>query len=140
MYVRMIRTSAGKKAGTVMWLHLVTVIGARPGYAYAIASLTITLNVGADAELIDWNEGSDHFIIGERAEDFWTNHLALLLAEKNNLLTYYRYFHSMVRITIATILLTESNTGIILNKLINKKYLYFNSPAPKGCSRNYYFF
>ena len=33
-------------------------------------SLTRTLNVVEDAGLIDWKEGSDHFIIGEGAEDF----------------------------------------------------------------------
>ena len=37
MYVRMIRTSAGRKAGNHVTVYLVTVIVARPGYAYAIA-------------------------------------------------------------------------------------------------------
>ena len=51
---------------------------------------------------------------------------------------YYRYFIVWyLTITIATILLTENTTRIVLNKLINEKYLYFNSAAPKGCSRNY---
>ena len=100
-------------------------------------SLTITLNVVEDAGLIDWNEGSDHFIIGEGTEDFLNKSSGAAFGQKK--IIYWRTTGTFIvwYLTIATILLTENNTRIILNRLINKKYLYFNSAAPKGCPRNY---
>ena len=60
-------------------------------------SLTgITLNVVEDAGLIDWSEGSDDFIIGEGTEDFLNKSSGAAFGQKKKLLTYYRYFHSMV--------------------------------------------